>query len=516
MIGSKAWEFAMPLLLVGLSGGRLIAPAVLGIATTSAEVLLGPVVGRWNDREASRFYVVCVGAGTQAVAVLATLAMLLLAQALECDGNISGLSDDPAWFAGSRPTLGGAVFLSICVCGIFEVTGRMASSVSVQRDWVPTAFEAEGEEVLTRVNAKMANIDLLGEILGPLIAGFVFAVAPTPVAGFAAIGIFNGLSFGPQLWLLAAARARSPALQALRSAEAKDESEPAAAAASEDSAWRIFFTHPSGVPLISLSYVMVFFTVLSSHDVVLTAYLSQVGLHPMVLSSFRALGAAAGVLGATSFDLMAEAHGMRKVTGSFLTMQAGTCLIAALALGSQQGVPGRAPAWLGGTPWYLLPFLGAIVISRVGLYGFDVGFSTLSQGLVDERHRGTVGGVTQSLCALATLCMYVTTSAVTTIFGTAGFEMLVWASTAAVAIALLTYWTWCMLYHEHEHIHGSEGNVYAIEDDSGHGHSHGSTGQSKHDHVHTAQQEKSLKADGQGWRKHRHVHYHGPLWMAGG
>jgi len=40
-----AHEKLKPLLLVRLSGGILVAPAALGIVTTAAEFLLGPMVG---------------------------------------------------------------------------------------------------------------------------------------------------------------------------------------------------------------------------------------------------------------------------------------------------------------------------------------------------------------------------------------------------------------------------------------------------------------------------------------
>ena len=37
-------------------------------------------------------------------------------------------------------------------------------------------------------------------------------------------------------------------------------------------AWPVFLRHPSGIPLLVVSYALLYFTVLSPHGVVLTAY----------------------------------------------------------------------------------------------------------------------------------------------------------------------------------------------------------------------------------------------------
>jgi len=276
--------------------------------------------------------------------------------------------------------------------------------------------------------------------------------------------------------------------------------------------------------MLTTSYALLFFTVLSSHDVVLTAFLSQIGLNPVVLSGFRAMGAAAGVLGATSFERIAERTGNAGcVAGAYLLLQTIAVFVAATFLTSKAGGTGPGPAWLGGTPGYLVPFLGAIVVSRVGLYGFDVGFSTLSQGIVDERRRGAVGAVTEGLCALAQLCMYAATSAATTDAGSSGFGGLVMASAASVGCALAVFGLWRTLYHEHEHYHeigGESGEGHGHSHAHGHSHSHSHGAEHVHTHLHTAQQLRALMQEADGphssLRKHRHVHYHGPKLSAWG
>jgi len=446
--------------------------------------------------------------------------------AVGCGGSLGPAGSGPTWPAGSQPAAGAALFAGLCLCGVAEALGRLAASVSVERDWVPTAFEPQGEAVLARVNARMANMDLLAEMLGPLLAGAVFAAAPSPAVGFAAVALGNALSFLPQLWLLVAAQRHCPELRVPRSIPADQGA--SGEGSEQEGAWGTFLQHPSGVPMLTLSYALLFFTVLSSHDVVLTAFLAKVGLDPLVLSLFRALGAAAGVLGASAFELLAErAGGARSVAAAFIGMQTVAVFVAAGALTLRIGGEGLAPGWLGHTPRYLVPFLGAVVLSRVGLYGFDVGFSTLSQGLVDERRRGAVGAVTEGLCAFAQLCMYVAASAAApSAGGVVSFDGLALASACSVGVAASVFALWSALYHEHEHYHSLAGGAGEAEaghgheqahghgHGQGHGHCHSDGAEHIHDHQHTIQQLRTLGGAADelhnGLLKHRHVHYHGP------
>lgn len=47
---------------------------------------------------------------------------------------------------------------------------------------MPTVFERfSSDDVLSSMNTQMSRIDLIAEMLGPVIAGFVMAAAPTKV-----------------------------------------------------------------------------------------------------------------------------------------------------------------------------------------------------------------------------------------------------------------------------------------------------------------------------------------------
>ena len=71
-LGSKAWEFATPLMLLQFSDGNLFAPTVFGLAVFVFKFAFGPTVGRWMDRTA-RMRVVRWGIALQSAGVLAAL-----------------------------------------------------------------------------------------------------------------------------------------------------------------------------------------------------------------------------------------------------------------------------------------------------------------------------------------------------------------------------------------------------------------------------------------------------------
>ena len=95
-------------------------------------------------------------------------------------------------------------------------------------------------------------------------------------------------------------------------------------------------------------------------------------------------------------------------------------------------------------------FMFAVILSRVGLYGFDVGFMELQQRQVDEKHRNAVGAVESSLQNMGTIGINALAMGVTS---PAQFVHVSWTSTMAVCIAAATYGVYIAFWHEHEHRH---------------------------------------------------------------
>jgi len=126
-------------------------------------------------------------------------------------------------------------------------------------------------------------------------------------------------------------------------------------------------------------------------------------------------------------------------------------------------------------------FMLAVVVSRVGLYGFDVGVLELQQRQVDEKDRNAVGAVENSMTSAGTLLIMALSMDTTT---PESFVHIVWASAVSVCFAAVLFGMYLRLWHEHEHSHplGTEDS-----------------------HAHTTQQRRML-VESTG-SKHVHMHF---------
>lgn len=84
-------------------------------------------------------------------------------------------------------------------------------------------------------------------------------------------------------------------------------------------------------------------------------------------------------------------------------------------------------------------FLGFILLSRIGLYGFGLGETQLKQQGISKENRGKVNGIASSLTGIATLIVY----GVAVVFSDGNeFHLLAWGSTVFVLIAVIIYYKW--------------------------------------------------------------------------
>ena len=473
-LGSKAWEFATPLLLLRFSpDGGLIAPAIFGLTVYSLHFVVGPAVGQWMDHTA-RMPVVRHGIAFQAAAVVAAIGVF----GLLCESEKNGWEGMP-W----------SLLAAMIVCGVVESIGALISDIAIRKDWVATIWSEGDQDELSSMNSAMASIDLLAESFGPLAAGMAIQLLGAD-AGFVAVASANVVTFAIELRLLSAVYAENKALAAPKPATYMQESKPGFF-----TAWPIFIQHPSGIPLLVLSYSLLYFTVLSPHDVVLTAYLQIRGVPPAALAAFRAAGALAGVLGTTFFTWLSSRVGLRRVATGHLWLQSAAVSGATACFYATHGEVGLSAP--------MLVFLTLIVVSRFGLYGFDLANETLQQLHVDEACRGSVGAVEKSICSLGTMSAYLGAFAVSTSGSTTGsasneyqassltFDVLVYASTFFVGTAALIYTAWVLLFHEHAHEH-----PLLVASPS---------------HTHTTQQLRALEMNSTAGRRiHVHLHLHLP------
>lgn len=536
--GSRTWEFATPLLLLEWSPGSLAAPAALGLTCAIFRLIVSPMLGRLADGKWNRMTTVWVGASMQAAGCLISVGALYF------------------WNTFAASQMSRIASLAIVIlAGVIETLGAQLSSVAVKKEWVPIVFEeadnitvTQQEEALIErrkkhlfhltlpdhvtlsfMNTTMTNIDLMSAMFGPVLAGYVLEVLSgtdgSLQRGFAVIALINAMSFVPELILLRRVYLSCPQLQQKHQTAPKTSSNTNDTSINVDkSPWLIWYSHPSGLPLLTVSLASLYLTALSPAGVVLTAYLVSTGLSPTALGVFRGAGALSGVLGVTLFSLFRKCEAehpsmsnedthfvsvsierLRCVSLAFLMLEVAAVLVAAVAYSFCNAIyisdtPESSTVESGTRlmPWPMFVFLSAIVISRAGLYSFDVGVLEIEQYIVDERYRNAVGSVEGALCSLAEMGMYVMSIILP------NPDLFVWQvgiSATAVGFGGASFGLFLCVYHMHGHSHHDESC-------DGHNHNHG---HSHHDHAHTLQQERELK-DGYHIHLHRHMPYQRFIW----
>lgn len=180
----------------------------------------------------------------------------------------------------------------------------------------------------------------------------------------------------------------------------------------------------------SLAYCCLFFTVLSDHHPLSTAFLKMDGVSSVVLGAARGCGAFTGMLGTVMFPCVRSKLG--PVRSNVFAAWAFVLCILPISL-----------LYIDPNHWsaraYLL--LCAIVVSRIFLWCFDLANVQLMQETVEEDCRGEINGMQDATCNVMELIM-----ATIALFCTAHsqFRILVFASGGGVTLAAVLITLWAM------------------------------------------------------------------------
>ena len=168
---------------------------------------------------------------------------------------------------------------------IFSMPGAVCAviaQVSVERDWVPKLFPPSE---LAVVNARFSRIDLICEVFSPVVGG-VFLATMGPMWGFFLVVLTNLCTFLPEWLLLRRVHYRHRMQLAKRVEPSPNMFSPSAYLTFKDnpwfllaSVWAVFVRQPAALLIVSLA--MVYFTVLSPHGMLLTAFLASVYVHSL-------------------------------------------------------------------------------------------------------------------------------------------------------------------------------------------------------------------------------------------
>ncbi|CAK0889295.1 unnamed protein product [Prorocentrum cordatum] len=425
-LGAQVWVFAIPPVLVEFTPESVVAPALWGMSTMLATVILGPSLGRQADRTC-RLMVITSSVRVQCVTVIGSMVVIAL-------GVLRFRSMSGNW----------TLLTMFIACEVLAKLGEQLADVSLKREWVPRLFSGE---TLQTLNSAMSFIDLSAQVVSPLIASLLVALGAFSAhrsSGLdpnnfclVAAGALHAASLWPQLQLLRSVHGSHAEL--LRPAP-----EPASGGAGkrggpgppEGGAWSAWRRHAGGLPLLSLSEALLYLTVLSPASAMLRGILQLRRVPTWQASLAGAAGAALGAGGTLARPALGRRFGERAADGVSVCWEAACVVSAALCYRAAAATPegGSLP---------ILAFLGAACASRLGLFAFCLGMLNRKQRLVEARCRSAVGAVDAALTSAGSLLTY---TAGLYLGHASQFWLLVDLSAFFVTCGACVYLLWAALY----------------------------------------------------------------------
>jgi solute carrier family 40 (iron-regulated transporter), member 1 len=390
--------------------------SVYALIRAASAILLAPAVGRYIDK-GGRLKVIRTSIVWQRSSVV--VSCLLFWVMLTQRKNL------PAW---SIHVLLSANILLACI----EKLCAIMNTVSVERDWV-IVIAQKNEAVLQQMNSQMRRIDLFCKLISPLIIALLDG-ASTEIAILVTFGV-NTVSMMLEYGMIAKVYKAVPALANRRAPSGIDEAENVATQSMEptshSSSWRIlslvgnlriYASQDAFLPSFSLS--ILYLTVLSFAGQMVT-YLLSVGYNSTAVGLIRMVS--------TIFELSATWLAPRVMNRIgpvrsgiwFLSLQM-ACLGIAVAV-----------FWTAKTPfWAASGLVGGTILSRVGLWGFDLSAQVIIQEEVEPQYRGAFSTTEAALQNFFELCAYASTI---TFFKPSQFKYPTMVSIVAVYVAGALY-----------------------------------------------------------------------------
>ena len=402
--GDQAWDFALPLAFIIVFPQNIALGIGLYFLYKLLYSLIAPVIGERID-EWSAKKILRQGIGLQTIAVLVGGALIWWLYTQSQNGLVQATSSSGLFMLW---------FLAMTVTMVVGSLGAMLMDIFITQVLVPVLFK----EDLTKVNATIRQIDLGTEVGAPVLTGVIIAASAAfhPLAGFTVIALWNVLSFFPE-YLLVRSSCQNVNL------EVKALPVPVSMLRKYRAGFRAFFTHRLNIPI--LAYSMLWFSALSPHGVLLTTFLKGGWQIPeQDIGLFRGLGAVFGVSSTFFFPLLVRRLNLLGASASMICLQA-FCVIAAVS-----AFVFCANHWL---------FFVAVLVSRIGLYGFMQGETQLRQIWCAPGEKGQINGFASAINNSATLLLLL---AGTFFTNPDDFVILVIGSAFFVCLGAIMFMTW--------------------------------------------------------------------------
>lgn len=400
--GWRTWEFAVALILIKLFPDSLLLVSIFGLLDNIVRLLFGSVIGQFVDRkERLEGALTCYGIQNVCIGTSAAAAAVLTLLDTGKDGSLQPSHTVWTWI----------LTVIVLLAGASSSIGSLGAAVAVEREYAKTLC-GHDSAALRKLNSGLRAIDLLSQMLGPVAAGLLMSYG-SMLTAIVVLSVYSLCAWLPEACLLRAAHRHSHRLRLPK---------PLAACAQPGrpnglqvllgaSGWRLYFQQSTLLPGLALA--LLYFTVLSL-GFLMTSFLAWQGMSEATISLFRAAGALSGLMATVVFPALQRCGvglvgaGVLGVSWQLSCLVAGVApvVIAQALAGSQADRPApsaTAPGFVdsghaGTLPLHLLyVLLLGLVLSRFGLWLFDLAVSQLQQELVPETELGAVSGVQASL-----------------------------------------------------------------------------------------------------------------------
>ncbi|KAF8415642.1 Ferroporti-1 [Terfezia claveryi] len=354
------FEFAALLFLATVFPNSLREMSVYALVRACSAILLAPAIGYYID-SGNRLRVLTVSIVGQRVAVAAS-----------CMGFLALKLDFLKTFGGSRLLLLSVLILLACA----EKLCSIMNTVSMERDWVVVIAEADMLRLQT-LNARMRQIDLSSKLIGPLVISIVDGTST--ILAIWLVLILTLVSFPVEYLAIAKVSLHKhggfPARPLSPSAPVMIGSAPPARGFGAYR--RLLFEASLGyiqhsIFMSSLAISILYLTVLNFSGQ-MVAYLLSIGYTSTQIGLLRTVS-----VGPTRAGLW------------FINWQMACIAVAA------------SFSWAWG-------FIAGVILSRTGLWGFDLCAQVLVQEEVEPTFRGSFSSVEASLQNFFELCSYALT-----------------------------------------------------------------------------------------------------------
>jgi iron-regulated transporter 1 len=420
--GDRLWQFAVPILFITIWTDTLLPSAVFQFLLTFVRILFVPAVGRRVDTT-DRLQLVGYGTFGQNICQFISGALLYYLY-IRVDEKQTSFGDD---------VIDVCLFGTLVLVGIVGDLFNIAGKIGVEKDWVVVIVDEElrrgdpivREDRLGDLNAKLRRIDLMCKIIAPLsygvVVGFVEKGYWEVTVGTGIVCAWSVLSTAPIYFAWRAVYFEYEDLQIKKPGKKQN---PFSVLLNGS---KNYVRHSIFAP--SLAFCCLFFTVLSDHHPLSTAFLKMDGVSNAVLGAARGGGALTGLIGTMIFPRLRNCTGL--VSAAIIEAWLFALVVVPISLLYIVGNVGHL------LRAYLL--LGAIVLSRCFLWGFDLSNVQMLQQMVEEGVRGEMNGMQSATCnvmelAMATLSLFCTSRQ--------NFHILVFASGGGVTIAAIILSCW--------------------------------------------------------------------------